>query len=36
MRLFRSEEDLRGWLEQGNLAGEKMSVERMWDLARAW
>ena len=36
MRLFRSEEDFRGWLEQGNPAGERMSVERMWDLARAW
>lgn len=36
MRLFRSGEDLRRWLEQGNPRGETMSVDRLWNLSRAW
>ena len=36
MRLFRSGDDLQQCLEQGNPRGETMSVERLWNLSRAW
>ncbi len=37
MHLFRSEEDLNGWLtEHGHDRGATMTVDTCWRLARAW
>jgi len=36
MLLFRSEEHLKGWISQGHLAGEQLSIAQQWDLARRW
>jgi hypothetical protein len=36
MLLFRSEEHLEEWIKIGNPAGEALSVQQQWDLARAW
>ena len=36
MRIFRSEEHLQRWLEQGNPKGERLSVEQQWTLAQRW
>ena len=36
MLVFRSEDHLTRWLEQGHPAGESLGVERQWDLARRW
>jgi hypothetical protein len=36
MLIFRSEEHLERWLEQGSVSGEKLSVEQQWTLAQRW
>lgn len=36
MLLFRSEEHLGAWVSADNPAGERMSIDQQWDLARSW
>jgi hypothetical protein len=36
MLLFRSDEHLQRWIEQGHPAGEALSVAQLWALARQW
>ena len=37
MSLFRSEEHLTRWLQRtGNTRGAALSLQRVWELAKAW
>lgn len=36
MLIFRSEEHLAAWLDQGHPKGARMSLAQQWELAKRW
>lgn len=36
MLIFRSEEHLDEWLARGHPAGERLTLQKQWELARRW
>ena len=36
MLIFRSEEHLERWLNQGNPRGESFGLSQQWELAQSW